>query len=244
MSEAQESEETESRSAAAAATVALGARIAAGAAEIGLADGKAIAGPAIETNRLILRRPQLGDAADIALLADNPRVARALIGMPHPYRVEHALAWILEDAGEGGQKHLVCLKSLGGAPRPIGVATLTPEPAGRPPRLGCWLGEAFWGRGYATEACHAVVDFAFLRQGHARLCFACRVTNPDGRRVIEKCGFQMVAQELARLSGRGELVPVDRFQIDRTTWSSLRGWEPLRLHGEEKSERKAAPAGE
>lgn len=190
-----------------------------------------IAGPTIETRRLVLRRPQVSDAMAISALADNIQVARSLIGLPHPYRPEHALAWIVGNADDmdRGQKHLVSLKLVGRPLRPIGVATLTPDASGRPPRVGCWFGESFWGRGYATEACHALVDFAFLHQGYDRLSFTCRVTNPGGRRVIEKCGFQMIAQELARLEGDNGLVPVDRFGIDRRMWSSLRDWEPLRL---------------
>jgi RimJ/RimL family protein N-acetyltransferase len=99
--------------------------------------------------------------------------------------------------------------------------------------LGCWLGERHWGQGYATEACHAAIDYAFVHQRHERLLFACRVTNPAGRRVIEKCGFQMVAQELASVAGSGAAVAIDRFRIDRSTWESIRAWEPLRVHSHE-----------
>lgn len=191
------------------------------------AQAPTIAGPVLETDRLILRRPQAADAGDIAWLADDRRAAGHLVGMRHSCRGGHAAGWI--GAGEGGQQHLVCLKRPAGAPRPIGVATLEPAAERAAGQLGCWLGEAVWGQGFATEACHALVDFAFLHQAYERLSFSCRVTDPAGRRVAEKCGFQLAAQELARLSG-GDLVPVDRFQLDRRTWASLRGWAPLRLH--------------
>lgn len=187
-------------------------------------------GAIVETRRLLLRPPHLEDAETIARLADNPRVARNLTSLPHPYRVEHALAWIGTPLDERTQRHLVCRKSLSGAPLPIGVVTLGVRDDEEIPRLGCWIGEPYWGCGYATEACHAVVDYAFLHQACSKLSFTCRVTNPAGRRLIEKCGFQMVAQELDRSAFQGTVVPVDRFQIDRRCWQSLRGWEPLRLY--------------
>ena len=34
------------------------------------------------------------------------------------------------------------------------------------PELGYWLGVPYWGNGYATEALHAVVDYAFTDLGH------------------------------------------------------------------------------
>ncbi len=189
--------------------------------------------PAIETQRLILRPPVDDDAEAIARLANSAAVARNLVSMPHPYRVEHARAWLAEPVDPRGQRHLVCRKDFDAAPKPIGVVTLDMRGRTEPGWLGCWLGERHWGQGYATEACHAAIDYAFLHQRHDRLLFACRVTNPDGRRVIEKCGFQMVAQELASVAGSGAAVAIDRFRIDRSTWESIRAWEPLRVHNRE-----------
>lgn len=186
-------------------------------------------GLAIETRRLLLRAPMAADAVAIAELADNPRVAQNLLGMPHPYRVADALAWIGEEAPAWGQKHLICLKARDSAPVPIGAVTLDGRRGAKLPTLGCWIGERYWGRGFSTEACHAVVDYAFLHQRHERLSFTCRVTNTAGRRVVEKCGFQWAGQELGASVFHGAVVAVDRFQVDRRTWESLRRWEPLRF---------------
>lgn len=185
-------------------------------------------GLVLETRRLVLRAPTHADAAAIAELADNPQVAQNLVGMPHPYRIRDALDWIAEDAPADGQKHLICLRTAD-LPVPIGAVTLDRRRGARLPTLGCWLGESFWGRGYAIEAAHAVIDYAFLHQAHESLSFTCRVTNAAGRRVIEKCGFQMVAQELGHSTFFNAVVPVDRFQLDRSVWESLRHWEPLKV---------------
>lgn len=189
--------------------------------------------PAIETRRLIMREPAADDAEAIARLANSAALARNLVGMPHPYRLEHARMWLAEPVDPRGQRHLVCLKGFDAAPEPIGVVTLDIRGRSEPGWLGCWLGERHWGHGFATEACHAVIDYAFVHQRHERLLFACRVANASGRRIIEKCGFQLVAQELAHAIGTGSAVAVDKFRIDRRTWESLRAWEPLRLHHRE-----------
>jgi RimJ/RimL family protein N-acetyltransferase len=182
----------------------------------------------IETARLVLRPPVVSDAPTIAELADDRRVAEMLVGMPHPYRIADALAWIDEPVADGGQKHVIAVRGHGGD-TVVGVATLDFRRGARLPTLGAWIGAPFQGRGYATEAAHAVIDFAFLHQGHQRLSFTCRVTNTGGRRLIEKCGFQPVAQELCPSAYFRAVVPVDRFTLDRSTWDGLRRWGPLRV---------------
>jgi RimJ/RimL family protein N-acetyltransferase len=188
-----------------------------------------VSGLVLETQRLLLRLPALTDAAAIAELADNPRIAHNLLGMPHPYRLEDARIWIGEPIEPGGQKYVICLKSSDAAPRLIGAITVDYRRGSALPTLGAWLGEAWWGRDYAPEAAHAVVDFAFLHQKHERLSFTCRVTNDAGRRVIEKCGFQIAAQELGYSRCHNAVVPVNRFTLERRIWESLRRWEPLRM---------------
>ena len=62
--------------------------------------------------------------------------------------------------------------------------------------IGYWLGVAFWGQGYATEAARALIDHAFGDLGYDRLAGGARVSNPASRRVLEKCGFQWTGSAL------------------------------------------------
>ena len=58
--------------------------------------------------------------------------------------------------------------------------------------IATWIGEAHWGRGYATEATHAVIDRAFCETGISILWCSNRVSNGRARRVIEAalgCGI-------------------------------------------------------
>lgn len=55
--------------------------------------------------------------------------------------------------------------------------------------LGYALGSSFAGKGYATEAAQALIPFAFLALGYARLSASCDATNPASSRVLEKLGF-------------------------------------------------------
>lgn len=51
------------------------------------------------------------------------------------------------------------------------------------------LGKDYWGKGYATEAAQASVDFGFQRVGLARIVALAVPENIASRRVMEHCGL-------------------------------------------------------
>lgn len=55
-------------------------------------------------------------------------------------------------------KFAIRMKSTG---RFIGAAGYSALEDGGAVHLGYWIGEPFWGHGYATEAAHAMIDFVF-----------------------------------------------------------------------------------
>lgn len=52
------------------------------------------------------------------------------------------------------------------------------------------IGTAFQGKGYATEATRALIDFGFDRIGFNKVQICVRPSNLPSKRVIEKCGFR------------------------------------------------------
>lgn len=177
--------------------------------------------PAIRTERLAMRRPNDGDIAALAELADNRRIAEMVARMPHPYGDAEARAFVAM-AGRperGGVTYAMTLAETGSL---IGCAGLNATERGL--ELGYWVGEPHWNKGYATEAAHALVDLAFRATPAQVLHVACRVINPASRRVVHKCGFQYAGQGMMTSPVAGK-VPVERYRLDRRTWTSLRNWK-------------------
>jgi RimJ/RimL family protein N-acetyltransferase len=56
--------------------------------------------------------------------------------------------------------------------------------------LGYLIGRPYWGRGYATEALRAVVQWALQQAQVFRVWAVCDVENAASARVLEKCGFE------------------------------------------------------
>jgi len=175
--------------------------------------------PVLETKRLALRAPRLEDAKTMVALANDRRIAENTARIPHPYKLADAETFISgANKGAASAVFLITLRgdTVIGA---CGVTALDDQA-----ELGYWLGVPYWGNGYATEALHAVIDYAFTDLGHEALNAGARVTNPASRRVLEKCGFQWTGVGLYRIRAINSSAPIDRFRLERGIWSALKGW--------------------
>jgi RimJ/RimL family protein N-acetyltransferase len=76
------------------------------------------------------------------------------------------------------------------------------EESGRP-EVTYWIGRAHWGKGIATRAL-----IAFLAQANATRPIYARVAkdNLGSRRVLEKCGFQVIGETKGFANARGEQI--------------------------------------
>ena len=144
----------------------------------------------IETERLLLRRPQVIDADAVFLrYSSDPDVTRYL-GWPRHNSVDEALAFIQFSDAQWEQwgcgPYLIERTSdqrlLGGT----GLACDSPQRAS----TGYVLARDAWGHGYATEALRGVVDKA-AQLGIHRLDAICHVDHRASARVLEKCGFTL-----------------------------------------------------
>ncbi len=178
--------------------------------------------PVLETERLTLRAPRHGDVKAIAQIVNDRRIAENTARLPHPYGVDDAQTFVNAVNRRDGEATFVVMldESV------IGVCGVDPRDDGL--ELGYWLGAAYWGRGYATEAVRAVIDHAFGELCHDTLAAGARVSNPASRRVLEKCGFQWTGVRLTRIRAINSAAPIDRFRLDRKLWRSLKGWGAAR----------------
>ena len=67
------------------------------------------------------------------------------------------------------------------------------------PVIGYCSGQAFWGKGYMTEALLAVTEELF-QAGYERILLEAVVENIGSNRVAQKAGFDMVGTRVTRLS--------------------------------------------
>ena len=135
----------------------------------------------------MLRPFTLEDASDVQHLAGNWNVAQMVGSVPHPYPDGLAAKWIAGHAAarEEGNGYPFAVVHKG---QLIGSVGLTQGSTGM--ALGYWIGEPWWGRGFATEAALRTVRFGFEDLRLDALVASHRVENDGSARVLMKCGFR------------------------------------------------------
>jgi RimJ/RimL family protein N-acetyltransferase len=157
------------------------------------------------TPRLLLRPGFPEDAPALARAMSDRAIARNLAVVPWPYTLRDAEAF-LASPRDPVLPSLLILERTDGAPRLVGSCGLGRRPSGAV-EMGYWIARPFWGRGFATEACGALIDIA-RTLGLPSLEGSHFADNPVSARVLEKLGFEPVGIIAPRIScARGKEVP-------------------------------------
>jgi [ribosomal protein S5]-alanine N-acetyltransferase len=145
----------------------------------------------ITTSRLILRIFQKSDAEDVARLCNNYNIYKNTLYLPYPYSLEDALLWMeshLENY-EAGKSYEFAVTDKGSGEL-FGAIALSNNQRFNHGEIAYWIGEEYWGRGYATEAAEAIVQFAFSEKKYHKVFARCFGSNPASGRVLEKAGMR------------------------------------------------------
>ena len=149
------------------------------------------------TPRLLLRPGFPEDApALVAAIADEA-IVRNLATAPWPYSMRDAEAF-LASPRDPILPSLLIFERGAGAPQLVGSCGLGRRPSGSV-ELGYWIARSFWGRGYATEACTALIEIA-RTLGLSSLEGSHFIDNPASARVLDKLGFKSLGIVAPRLS--------------------------------------------
>lgn len=161
----------------------------------------------LRTERLLLDPFRDDDAARVAALAGNWKVARMTARIPHPYSEELARQWIAEQAlGDG------CLCAIRLEEELVGAVGLERTAPGQH-ELGYWIGEPWWGMGIATEAAGRIVRFAAEGSGADTVYAGYLFDKPASGRVLAKCGFVHAGETMQWCEARQQAVKCHRLKL-------------------------------
>lgn len=135
----------------------------------------------IRTARLLLRRPRMDDLDAMFGIMSNPIAMRYWSTLPHASR-DVTRPWLermIARTEAGGEDFLIEHEG-----RVIGDVG-----AGRLPDFGFMIDPAYWGRGFATEASTAFIDYAFSQTPATELLADVDPRNAASLRVLGKLGF-------------------------------------------------------
>jgi RimJ/RimL family protein N-acetyltransferase len=173
----------------------------------------------IETARLWLRWPRIGDAAAMHKYGSQWEVARYTARIPHPYPPGSAERFIYaaREANASGRDLTLVMTPIKGKRDAIGSISLESRGKDRL-ALGYVLAPKDWGKGLATEAALAMIAAGFGLTPAVEILASVRVENEASRAVVEKCGFTLLSTGPQGAPARGGMVECHSFRLGRAAW--------------------------
>ena len=173
----------------------------------------------VELGSCVVRDWRASDAEALARHANSRAVWRNLRdAFPHPYSVADAELFLGVVRGLEPCTFFA-VEVDGEAAGGIGY-TLHSDVERLSAEIGYWLGEAYWGRGIATEAVRAVTAHAFREHGLRRLFAVPFAWNGASARVLEKAGYTLEGRMRQSAVKDGEVVDQLLYAAVRDEWPS------------------------
>ncbi|MDF3141807.1 MULTISPECIES: GNAT family N-acetyltransferase [unclassified Streptomyces] len=177
----------------------------------------------IETERLILRRFQLADAAPLAAYRNDRDIARYQ-AWPSPLTPEAATDQVRKYSKQdpeqpGWFQYAIDLKADHSLAGDLGVLLHGNRMQAE---LGITLRPDLHRRGYALEAVQAILEYLFTKGLH-RVSADCDTRNSPSARLLERAGFQLEGQrpEFTRNINTGEWTDTLLFGLLASRWREL-----------------------
>lgn len=178
--------------------------------------------PALETERLILRRINMHDAQDLYNYGRDPLVAKHVLWdayksifearsyvryMLRRYRMGDAASWGIE------------LKSTRQIIGTIGFMWVQTDNCSA--EVGYSLGRSYWNNGIMTEALRETIRYGFYGLHLNRIEAQHETDNPASGAVMRKCGMTKEGTLRQRLLNKGHFVDVDVYSILRSEFNEI-----------------------
>jgi ribosomal-protein-alanine N-acetyltransferase len=180
-------------------------------------------GTLLKTEHLILRYPQLTDAAEILAAVTSPQfperlplkemstaceIEAWLRRLQENWAAGLGFSWVAEDRGSG---------------KLSGQVTLSRTEGEHVWALAFWIHPEDWGKGYATEGAGRVLVFGFEQLGAEKIWAGAGEWNKASCRVLEKIGMQPRGGDPQGYYSRGEPIATKVFEISRASWQTRSG---------------------
>ena len=146
-------------------------------------------GMILKTEHLTLRPWKETDAKDLYELARNPKIG-PVAGWPPHESIEDSRNVINTILSKRETYAVLKEDILVGCVGLLFGEDTNHQWAENSAELGYWIGEEWWGNGYAFESSEALIERAFSELNVERIFASYRIENNQSKRVLEKLGFK------------------------------------------------------
>jgi ribosomal-protein-alanine N-acetyltransferase len=168
----------------------------------------------LRTTRLLLRSFEFEDIPNMVRLAGAREIAATTAVIPHPYSEADARTFLAkaEEDLHAGVSMAFAVSLFPGRELCGGVGLHLAE-AHKHAEIGYWIGVPFWGKGFATEAARAVVEFGFQKLRLRRIYAHHHAGNIGSQRVLEKIGMRHEGRSRQHIVKWGRFVDLENYGL-------------------------------
>jgi len=175
--------------------------------------------PRLESERLVIREPSPTDIPSMPAVFSDPDIYAHTRTIPYPYTEAAAAEAIerfarLSQTGEA-QTFFIELKDTAELIGSVGTLNIEGR---KQAEFGYAIGRKWWGKGYATEASRALLNYCFNDLGFRELCAHAMTRNPASSRVLQKLGMRSVGVIPGACEKDGVLHDAEGYTITRDQW--------------------------
>ena len=168
-----------------------------------------------------IRRWRMEDRYDLAALLNNPKILNNLRdGIPYPYTVRDAEEFISSMlAADPTQTFPFAITAGDTVIGSIGVfrcGNIHSQAA----EMGYYIGEPYWGQGFATDAVRQVCRYIWENTDILRIFAEPFAYNQASCRVLEKAGFQLEGTMRSHAVKNGRVLDMKLYRMHRMTGST------------------------
>ena len=159
------------------------------------------------TKNLIIKKPSKEDVNFLMKELNNWEISKWLVRVPYPYQFKDAIEWLkiteVNELSFNVYKNNIL----------IGGISLDTKENSINPELGYWIGEKYWGNGYAYEACNALLKYIFLNTS-VKIIYASHIVNNfKSKKILLKMGFILIGNGKKYSISRDEEVEDVNYQL-------------------------------
>lgn len=164
----------------------------------------------------VIRGWRMEDRYDLAALLNNPKILNNLRdGIPYPYTVQDAEEFIASMlAADPSQTFPFAITADDTVIGSIGVFRCGNIHA-QSAEMGYYVGEPYWGQGFATDAVRQVCRYIWEHTDILRIFAEPFAYNQASCRVLEKAGFQLEGTMRSHAVKNGKVLDMKLYALVR-----------------------------
>ena len=164
----------------------------------------------LHTKNLIIKKPSEKHLKSLIKELNNWNISKWLIEVPYPYTVDDAKYWVKKSKQDQYSFNIYLKNKL------IGGLSLTNQRENSKWELGYWIGEEYWGNGYAIEACENLISYFFSNTNNSIIYASHMKDNIKSKKIIIKLGFNLVSSGKKFSISRNEMVEDLNYELRKS----------------------------